>query len=347
MSAPSVLTVILNYRTAEMTLRSLAAARVAMQGINGEIVVVDNASGDGSFEKIRDHVTAQGWLDVRVLASPHNGGFGAGNNVGFLAGLSDGTVPDYLYALNSDAFPEPDAIHTLLSHLEAHPKTGFAGSHIVGEDGESHMSNFRFPSIAGEFEGAIRFGPVSRLLAHKRVPMDTPVATGPVEWTAGASLMIRAEMLRDIALFDETYFLYFEETDLCLRGARAGYACDFVRESRVMHIGSVSTGMKKWQETPSYWFDSRLHYFTKNYGVGTALLATVVHVIGGVLHRLRQYARGQRPADPPKFLRHLIRHTCLTLWRGRRAVRSPNFTSSARGSASPAAASTPIPVPSE
>lgn len=342
MSTPRVLTVILNYRTAAMTLRSLAAARIAMEGICGEIVVVDNASGDGSFETIRDHVAAQGWTDVRVLASPINGGFGAGNNFGFLAGLSDGSTPDYVYALNSDAFPEADAIHALLRHMQAHPKTGFAGSYIIGEDGVTHLTNFRFPSIASEFEGAVRFGPISRLLAHKRVPLETPTATGPVEWTAGASLMMRVDMLQEIALFDETFFLYFEETDLCLRGARAGYTCDFVRESRVTHIGSVSTGMGRWQETPGYWFDSRLHYFTKNHGVGTAVLATLAHIAGGILHRLRQYARGQKPADPPKFLRHLIRHACAKLWQGQRTVRSPDFTPTASGSAP-----TAISVPSE
>ncbi len=82
-----------------------------------------------------------------------------------------------------------------------------------------HATAFRFPSIASEFESAIRFGPVSRLLKSRRVPMEHVDETQPVDWLAGASLMMRRTVLDEIGLFDETFFLYFEETDLCRRAA--------------------------------------------------------------------------------------------------------------------------------
>ena len=128
MSAPEVLTIILNYKTAAMTLRSAEAARIAMQDLPGEIVIVDNDSQDGSFETLRDHVASEGWDHVRVLQSGHNGGYGAGNNVGIRAGLSDGSKPGYIYILNSDAFPDQGAIRRLIAHLEATPEAGIAGS---------------------------------------------------------------------------------------------------------------------------------------------------------------------------------------------------------------------------
>ena len=128
-----VLTVILNYRTADMTLRAAQAAQTAMADVPGEIVIVDNDSGDGSEDMLRAGIL--GWDRTRLIQSGHNGGFGAGNNVGIRAGLSDGTAPDFIYLLNSDAFPEPDAIATLRDYLVANPDCGFVGSRIAGEDG--------------------------------------------------------------------------------------------------------------------------------------------------------------------------------------------------------------------
>lgn len=306
MTMPTVLTIILNWRTPDMTLRSVAAAQRAMEGIKGEITVVDNDSGDGSFEQLSKALADQ--ARVRVLQSGHNGGFGAGNNFGIRAGLSDGSRPDYVYILNSDAFPAPDAIRILLDHLQTHPNLGAAGSYIHGPEGDPHITAFRFPSVWSELEGAARFGPISRMLKNKIVPLPLPDQTQKVDWLAGASVMFRQDMLDQVGLFDETYFLYFEETDLMLRAARAGWPTDYVRDSAVAHIGSVSTGMKEWEQVPGYWFDSRQYYFVKNHGRAYAILATMLHVAGGLLWRLRRVLQRKERADPPGFLRTLIAH---------------------------------------
>jgi GT2 family glycosyltransferase len=301
-----VLTVILNWRTADMTLRAVAAAEVAMEGIAGAITVVDNDSGDGSFETMT--AALAGHPRVRVVQAGRNGGFGAGNNVGIRLGLPDGSRPDFIYILNSDAFPAPDAIRHLLTYLQDHPTAGFAGSFIHGPDGEAHTTCFRFPSIASEFEGAAKTGPISRLLANRTVPLGVPEASGPVDWLAGASFMMRDGVLQAVGLFDEDFFLYFEETDLCRRARRAGWTTDFVRESRVEHIGSVSTGMKGWSRVPGYWFDSRWLYFKKEGGTWHAVLATGAHVAGALILRVRRIFQPRIKADPPHFLRDLITH---------------------------------------
>ncbi len=318
MPDPKVLTIILNYKTPDMTLRSVEAAIKAMTGITGEIIIVDNDSQDSSLEKITAQVRERGWDQdrvTRVIQSGRNGGFGAGNNVGIRAGLSDGSRPDYVYILNSDAFPKPDAIRLLLEHLETTPEAGFAGSYIFGDDGEPHLTSFRFPSVASEFEGAINFGPVTRLFSKHVVPIPIPSETRAVDWLAGASLMMRQDVLDQIGLFDETFFLYFEETDLCRRAARAGYRTDYVRPSEVMHIGSASTGMKTWRRVPGYWFDSRLYYFTKNHGVVYAVLATLAHLCGGFLYWLRCLLTGKQNHTAPHFLRTLAWHDLSALIR--------------------------------
>ena len=99
------------------------------------------------------------------------------------------------------------------------------------------------------------------MLADHVVPLPVPDQSGAVDWLAGASMMMRAEVLEQIGLFDEEYFLYFEETDLCRRAALAGWPTHYVVESRVTHIGSVSTGMKVWDRIPEYWLDSRCFRF--------------------------------------------------------------------------------------
>lgn len=307
---PTVLTVIVNWRTAEMTLKATEAALRAMEGISGAITVVDNASGDGSEAALRAAVAAGNWDRVRVIQAGRNGGFGAGNNVGIRAGLPDGRRPDYIYLLNSDAFPAPDAIRGLVDHLEAHPEVGFAGSYIHGTDGAPHTTCFRFPTIASEFESAARTGPFTRLLRRHVVPMAIPEReTMRVGWLAGASLMMRSKVLDRIGLFDESFFLYFEETDLMRRAAAIGVTADYVRESAVAHIGSASTGMKLWLRTPVFWFDSRWRYFEKNHGRIYALAATLARVAGGLVWRLRRAVAGGERDEPEHFLRDLVAHT--------------------------------------
>lgn len=315
MSEPRLLVVLLNYRTAEMTAKAADAAVVAMNGLPAEMTIVDNDSGDGSFEALTEHVAAQGWSHVRVVQSGWNGGFGAGNNVGMRGGMSDGTAPDFYFLLNSDAFPAPDAIRILYDHMVQSPETGCAGSHIHGPEGDPHLTAFRFPSILGELEGAARTGPVSRILAWWRVPLDElPMAPQTVDWLAGASMMLRRETLEEIGLFDETFFLYFEETDLCLRMARAGWQTWYIPQSKVSHVGGASTGMKSWSRVPQFWLDSRAHYFSKNHGWLYAVLATKAHVLGGLLWRLRRLVSGKPQLDPDHFLRDLAVHDLRSLW---------------------------------
>lgn len=316
---PTVLTIVLNYRTASLSARAAEAAVVAMKGIKGGIIIVDNCSDDGSFETLSSVAHRKGWLRddrVRVLQSGHNGGFGAGNNFGMRAGLPDGQAPDYVFLLNSDAFADPDAISHLVAELEATPRAGIAGSHICATDRRGHQTAFRFPTFLSEFEGAARTGPISRLLKKYIVPLPVPSRSEPIDWTVGAAMMMRQSMLDEIGLFDEKYFLYFEETDLCLRAARAGWSTQYVRTSEVIHLAGKSTGSEEWARIPGYWLDSRLYYFTKNHGVAYAALATAAHILGGLIWRFRQLLSRKKNADPPRFLVDLTVHALRAFWRG-------------------------------
>ncbi len=316
MNDPTVLTIILNYRTPELALKSAAAAMREMQGVRGEIVIVDNDSGDDSFDLMSESVADPDWNHqgrVRLIRSGRNGGFGAGNNLAIKAGLSNGDLPDFYFLLNPDAFPERGAIVRLRDFLIAYPRAGVAGSHVRGVDGQSHQTAFRFPTAAGEFEGAARTGVFSRLLAESIIPLPVPQTDTQVDWVAGASMMLRRRMLDEIGLFDEAFFLYFEETELCHRAAKSGWRTHYVPSSDVVHIGSASTGMKAWSRTPKYWFDSRLYYHTKTRGGVYAAKATLAHVCGCLIWRLRRLSPNLPMGDPPMFLRDLLAHS-LRAW---------------------------------
>jgi GT2 family glycosyltransferase len=131
------------------------------------------------------------------------------------------------------------------------------------------------------------------------------------------------DVLDRIGLFDETFFLYFEETDLCLRAARAGHQVHYVRESTVAHVGSASTGMKDWGRVPDYWFDSRHYYFAKNHGRLFALAATAAHLTGAALHRLRCALTGRAHGDRPGFLTTLLTHDVRAALRPRPRAQVP------------------------
>ena len=316
MADPILWTIILNYKTADMTLQAAEAALREMTGIAGQIFIVDNDSRDGSFAVLTAGVRERGWERVRVVDAGRNGGFGAGNNFGIQAGLRDGPAPDYIYVLNSDAFPDPGAIRVLLDYLQAHADTGFAGSYIHGPDGDWHCTVFRYPSIGSEFEGAAQTGPVTRLLHRHVIPQPLPDGPKTVDWLAGASIMMRYDTLVQTGLFDETFFLYFEETDLCRRAKLAGWPTVYLPDSRVTHIGSVSTGMKGWTRKPGYWFDSRWHYFVKNHGRAYATAATAAHVAGGLIWRLRCAIQRKPRGGDRHFLRDLICHDLSAVVKG-------------------------------
>lgn len=323
---PRVLTIVLNYRTPALTLRAVETALKEMEGLAGAITVVDNDSGDGSFELLTAAVQERGWSRVRVLQSGRNGGYGAGNNFGIRQGLPDGSAPDYVYILNSDAFPEPGAIRLLAEYLQTHHQVGFVGSRLHGEDGVYHQTAFRFPTVFSEFEGAAKTGPISRLLRRYIVALPEPVEAQVVDWMAGASLMVRHSIFEETGGFDERFFLYFEETDLCLRARRAGWLSVYLPQSRVMHIGSVSTGMKTWKRVPPFWFDSRLWYFTKNHGASYAAVATLAHLAGALIHLARQLFRKGKTEQSDHFLGDLVSHALRCAWH-RRLVGRPSMAS--------------------
>jgi GT2 family glycosyltransferase len=316
-----VLVVIVNYRTAELTVGALRALCGEMGEMpNLRVSVVDNASDDGSQEIIEAELKRLNWGErATFIQVGHNAGFAAGNNAAIRPALASTMPPDYVFLLNPDTLAQPRAIRALLDFMELHPEVGLTGSRMKYPDGTAQPSSFRFHSVLGEFESSVRLGIVSLILWRQRVPIPLPDNPIQVDWVGGAAMMIRREVFEKIGLMDEDYFIYYEETDFCLRARRAGWTSWYVPQSVVIHLEGQSTGVSDPKKTPKrrpqYWFDSRRHYFVKNHGRLTAVAADVAWAVGFATFRVRQFLQRKPQTDPPYFLRDFIRY---------------NFASSAR-----------------
>jgi hypothetical protein len=321
-----VAVVIVTYRTGELTVRSIQSVQAerSTPGINIRVVVVDNASGDAAI--VSRAIEDNDWSSwVTLITAPKNGGFAYGNNLGIERACAD-AVPSYVYLLNPDAQVRHGAIAALARFLEAHPDAGIAGSGIENADGTDWPIAFRFPGLLSELDSGLAFGPVSRLLRRWAVAQRMTQGAGRVDWICGASMMIRPDVLAAVGGFDENYFLYFEETDFCLRASRAGFATWYVPESRVMHIRGQSTSVTDLtigpRRLPAYWFESRRRYFAMSFGVGRAMCIDVISLLANSLGVLKQLLLGRRGSLVPCFVRDLLRHSIL--WPQNRRLPAPS-----------------------
>ena len=320
MSDADIAVVIVTYKSASLTIESLASlhAEREIQQQNIHVFVIDNASGD--FPQVAEAVERQGWSSwVTVILAPRNGGFSYGNNIGIRSAYERGR-PKYIYLLNPDTQVRPRAIRTLVEFLESHPRVGIAGSSFETEDGKDWPFAFRFPTLFSEFERGMQLGLITRLLSRWTVPRTMNAVAQPTDWICGASMMIRPEVLTTIGCLDENFFLYYEETEFCYRARQAGFPTWYVPESRVMHIIGKSTNVddetRLSRRLPGYWFDSRRQYFASTHGIRVAALIDIVALISSLLGLIRRKLLLRR--STPRYIRDLWSHSIL--WQRNRAV---------------------------
>jgi N-acetylglucosaminyl-diphospho-decaprenol L-rhamnosyltransferase len=298
-----VAVVIVNYRTPDMTLDCVAALAKECAALpNLRVIVVDGGSGDGSADKLRAGLAAYDWAEL--IACDFNGGFGWANNQGILHLLQGASPPDFIHLLNPDTLVEPGAVAALRDDLLAHPASAAVGSQLIEPDGSAVGSAFRFPSMAREFFRGGQMNRVGHALGMSEGILR-PAEASPVDWVTGASVMLRADALRQVGLFDTGFFLYFEEVELMHRLTLAGWQVRFAPDSRVMHIGGAATGMAdaelhKKASIPDYMFASRRRFFTLAYGPAGANRATRAWLAGNrVLRTMRMFGlmRSRPTAD--------------------------------------------------
>lgn len=301
---------IVNYRSADLVMRGLPTLIAELDAFaDGMVVIVDNASPGDDADRLEAFLRdLDGASRVRLVRSPRNGGFAAGNNLAFAAVAEAGFYADAVLLLNPDGIIRPGAVRILVETLLERPEAGVVGAGLDNEDGSPSGAAFTFPSAMGEFAAACGLG-----VALKFWPVVPRIGDGPtrVDWVTGAAMLIRSEMLNRIGGMDEEYFLYYEEVDFMLKAARGGWEIWHDPRARVLHLAGGSTGVVDGKATqgrmPAYWFESWLRYFSKNHGAGYARLAALTRLAGVGLGRVVRRLRGRVDGLPPRYMRDFSR----------------------------------------
>ena len=195
------------------------------------VIVVDNASSDDSLGSVRD-------LPAELVALDENGGFAHGCNEGWRRGGAP-----YVLFLNPDARIEPAGVARLVEVLEGNERAGLVAPRLVNDHGRLEYSQRRFPRLRSTYSRA--------LFLHRLFPMsswsDEVVRNperyeepGSTEWVAGACLLVRRDVLERIGGWDESFFLYCEDIDLCKRIQTAGFEVRYEPSAVAVHMGGMS-----------------------------------------------------------------------------------------------------------
>jgi GT2 family glycosyltransferase len=281
---PKTTAVVVTYNSSTTIDPTLAAARAACTAGELAVVVVDNASTDGTADQVRRQ---HPW--VEVVASPRNVGFARGCNLG----ARRASTP-YVLFLNPDAILERDALATLVRFMDENPGCGAVGPAIRYPDGTlQHAGDLLTPGGLVRAAIARRPGPERTLIR----PGGPPFVT---DWLCGAVFFTRLQLFRELGGMDPRFFLYFEETDLCLRIRRAGHSLCAVGSSVATHEGGASTrragAVMDHGCLPQHYYPSRFYYLAKHNGYLRAAFAESI-ALAAVACRAAIRSLLRRPGD--------------------------------------------------
>ncbi len=316
-----VTVVLVSYNVAELLVSAIRSvlADIARAGLSGEVIVVDNASQDGSAETVRAN-----FASVRLITNTTNEGFGRAANRGMLAAAGEVVV-----VLNPDASVRPGFFGAVQDHLAREAHVGLLGPHIVLPDGATQSSCRRRYSLATAILESTPLqwwvGETPALQRFYCRDLDE-TQTAKVDWVVGACLVVRRAVLQAVGGFDPRFFMYFEETDWCRRIREAGWDVAYVPAAEVLHHHSQSADQDLTARALNF-HRSRHAYMTKERGRLVALLLRAAIGLLFALYTLQQAAKAllrRHNEELRQSVGVLIR---VTVWyltglsgRGRRAV---------------------------
>jgi N-acetylglucosaminyl-diphospho-decaprenol L-rhamnosyltransferase len=254
-TTPGITVIIVNYNSGPHLAECLTSLDAGLAGFNWEVVVVDNASTDDS-----EAVAEKGQSRVRLVRLPTNTGFAAAANLGARKGAAN-----LLLFMNPDCLVAPGFLDPLLDELDTCQRRAAVAPCVVNEDG-SPQGNARgdptmMTGLFGRSTLLSRLFPSARL-ARRNVLLPESQAAASVDWVSGSCVLVRREAFNEIGGFDERYFLYWEDADLCRRLRNAGWSIRFRPDARVVHVGARSSRTVKPLAIRAFHRSAYLYYAT-------------------------------------------------------------------------------------
>lgn len=227
--------VIVNYNTRDVTIEAVESVLENSGSLAVEIIVVDNASSDGSVEALR-----AAFPQVTVVDAGHNGGYAWGNNIGIRRAGGR-----YLLILNPDAQVYDGTLDQAVQYMDANPDIGILGARVTLEGGSQQLTLFRHVSLKNMIWNILvpnRILRKSRFFGDQRYASGSRDSVQDVDVVAGCFMMLPRGVIDKVGMMDDRFFMYSEESEWCWRVKQAGLKVRYNPDIRIMHHGAVSTG---------------------------------------------------------------------------------------------------------
>jgi hypothetical protein len=258
--------IVLNYNTCKQTLNCLQSIFRSKIGFSFRVVVVDNASNDGSAEEIKKR-----FKNVKLIVNKKNYGFAKGNNIGIRSVFEDSK---YILLLNSDTIIQGNALETLVDYADD-KKADISSCKLIYPSGKFQPNGGKLPFFLPTFfwlsglDDILRR--VVRLPSYQEILFEA-FRDGKIDWVSGTVMLIRSEVFRKIGFLDERIFMYGEDVDFCFRARKNGLSVGWTDSCRIVHIGGASSlrGVKYNQWLGE--FKGLLYIYKKHFGRLSALL---------------------------------------------------------------------------
>lgn len=250
--------IIVNYNTKELTRNCLNSVYEKIKDINFEIIVIDNASSDGSQEMIKNE-----FKDVILIESKENLGFGRANNLGM-----ETAKGKYVFLLNSDTILLNNAVKIFFDYMEKNEKVGVCGGNLYNEDMTEQASYGNFPKLSQQLLSTFLFHRLFPEFYRKKFATADGNVTKEtsIDFICGADMFINKNVLEEVGNFDKDFFMYYEETELCYRIRKSGYDIRIIPDVKIIHLCGKSTGDNISDKKFLMVEESKYKYFKKRYG---------------------------------------------------------------------------------
>nr|WP_320165795.1 glycosyltransferase family 2 protein [uncultured Methylophaga sp.] len=296
--------IIVNYKTPRMVVDVLNSLKHEVDTLDACVVIVDNDSQDDSVVQINEWILAEDKKQkFKLVDSSSNSGFSGGNNAGINA-----VSADYYLLLNSDTIVRPGALEMLLETLKNNPEAGLVGARLEWPDGKPQESCFHFHTPVSEFLKAASIGLFSRLLDRYIVARPVADSAEYYQWVSFACVLIRGQVIKDVGLLDDKFFMYFEDVEFSYRAKKAGWKVIYQPNAHVVHLRGGSSPLKSQaqlrKKLPRYFYESRTRYFYLLYGYWGLILANIAWSLGAAISGLRE-----------KLSKHYQSNTAKGQWR--------------------------------